>query len=48
MNFFNIVEYSDIEKASIDVQDGMEANIDANVLILYVWWLKKTLLATYV
>ena len=38
MNFFNILEYGDIEEASVDVPDGIEASSNENVLILYVWW----------
>ena len=38
INFFNILEYSDIEEASIDVRDEIEASSNENVLILYVWW----------
>ena len=36
MNFFNMLEYSDIEEASIDVPGGIEASSDENLLILYV------------
>ena len=28
MNFFNILEYGDIEEASIDARDGMESTSD--------------------